>query len=31
MELVCGKIQISAPFEVLEQDTPIVIGIDLFA
>ncbi|KAF9273700.1 hypothetical protein BGZ74_004669, partial [Mortierella antarctica] len=31
VELVCGKVQISAPFEVLEQDAPIVIGMDLFA
>lgn len=31
VELVCGKVQISAPFEVLEQEHPVVIGMDLFA
>ena len=31
VELVCGKNQISAPFEVLEQEHPVVIGMDLFA
>lgn len=31
MELVCGKVQISAPFEVLEQDALIIIRMDLFA